>query len=119
MAVAWPTQVRDASNALVGGSATLLKLGGLAAMGGLVEKFGIGRAMGMSCGRNTIGMRCRLAGVMQDETTASIVSGVLTVLKGLASLAPGPQPDKGPNVSMSDLTVERHGTTVTVGVSLR
>jgi hypothetical protein len=119
MAVAWPMEVRDASSALVAGSAGLLKLGGLGGLGGVVEKFGIGRAMGMSCSRSANGLRCRLAGVMQDESTASIVSGGLTVLKGLASLVPEPPAQVGPSVSMSDLTVDRRGTTVTVGVSLR
>jgi hypothetical protein len=119
MAVAWPSQVRDASNALVAGSAGLLKLGGLGVLGSVVEKFGIGRAMGMSCSRGTVGLRCNIAGVMQDENTASFVSGGLVILKGLSSLVPEPQRHEGAGVSMSDLTVDRRGTTVTVGLSLR
>jgi len=119
MAVVWPMEVRDATNALVAGSAGLLKLGGLSALGGVVEKFGIGRAVAMSCSRNVNDVRCRLAGVMQDESTASIVAGGLSLLKGLAGLVPQPRAHERPSVSMADLTVDRRGTTVTVGVSLR
>jgi hypothetical protein len=119
MALAWPTEIRDASNALVVGSAGLLKLGGLGGLGGVVEKIGIGRAMAMSCSRRTNSLHCRLAGVMQDESSASIVSGGLTVLKGLASLVPEAPAHERPGVSMSDLTVDRRGTTVTVGISFR
>jgi hypothetical protein len=119
MAVAWPTEVRDASNAVVAGSAGLLKLGGLGALGDIVAKFGVGRALRMNCARAASGVRCKLAGVMQDENTASLVSGGLVVLKGLSSLVPEPQRQAGPGVSMADLTVDRRGATVTVGMSLR
>jgi hypothetical protein len=118
MAAAWPVEVRDASNMVVGGSARLLEATGLGALAAVVDKFGIGRAMGMSCGRNGAGLRCELVGVMQDESTASLVSGGLSVLKGLASLMPSPGEQRG-GMSIEDLTVSRRGTTVVVGLSLR
>jgi hypothetical protein len=119
MAAAWPTEVRDVSNAIVAGSAGLLKLGGLGGLGGVVEKFGIGRAVAMSCAPGGTGLRCRISGVMQDESTASIVSGSLNVAKGLANLLPAPPGAAGPGMSMTDMTVDRRGKTVTMGISLR
>lgn len=113
MAFVWPQTAQDVSKAAVAVSAQALRFVGWGPLGTLVEKLGVGRALTAACSRESGGVRLSLTGLMQDEDSATIVSGGLTLLKGLAGLVP-PQPPGPSSTDIGNMTVDRHGALVSV-----
>jgi hypothetical protein len=68
--LAWPPDVRNASNAIIAASAGLLRFAGWGPVSSIVDKLGIGRALAARLARESTGVRANFAGVMQDQETA-------------------------------------------------
>ena len=115
VALAWPDGVADGAEMAVGMSAELLKSAGWPLAASVVEKLGIGRAYVVRLNPQPGGVSFNIAGVMRDDSTAAIVTGSLSLLKGLASLMPSQEPQRQADV-VSTLTIQRTGTIVQVGM---
>ncbi len=116
MALAWPQTARDAANAAVMVSASVLKFMGVEALGILVEKIGIGRAMTIHCSREAGGIKFRLQAITEDEQSASLIIGALTLVQGMAALVPASGGRPSPADSFRTLTLDRKGTALSVGL---
>jgi hypothetical protein len=114
--LAWPPDVRNASNAIIAASAGLLRFAGWGPVSSIVDKLGIGRALAARLARESTGVRANFAGVMQDQETATAVFGGLTMIKGLSDLVPIVARGQGGNNGRSGMSLDRRGATVSVGM---
>jgi hypothetical protein len=114
MALVWPQATQDAARAAAAASGWMLRFAGWAPLGALFERMGVGRALTAACSREPAGVRLTLTGLMQDETSAGMVSGALTLIKGLAAFVPPDQARAAPGVDLRTMTVDRQGALVSL-----
>ncbi len=109
LAVVWPENVSDASKAAVAASASVLGLAGYETAGSVLKQLGIGRAYVARMRPESAGVRVDLTGVLDDEATATMVAGSLSLLNGIAGLAQG---------GSTGMTIKRTGSVVSVAMTL-
>ena len=89
MMIAFPQQFQDAADTALQVSSVVMDFAGVGALGQLMSKIGYSRAIGCTIGREGDMFPIELVAVMKDEDAATLVSGGLTLLKGLGALAGG------------------------------
>lgn len=87
--VAFPQSAQDAASTVLEVSSVVMDFAGLGPLGDLMNKIGYVRAFGCSISRKGDVFPVELHAVMKDEASASLVSGALTLSKGLSAMAPG------------------------------
>jgi hypothetical protein len=87
MMIAFPQQLQDAADAALHISSVMLDFACVGALGQLMSKIGYSRAIGCSIGREGDSFPVKLVAVMKDEDAAALVSGGLTLLRGIGALA--------------------------------
>lgn len=120
MMIAFPQHVQDAANAALELSSVVMDFAGVGPIGQLMSKIGYSRAIGCSIGREGESFPVELVAVMKDEDAAALVSGGLTLLKGIGALA-GQPPARTPEEaealrSFQSMSISREGDVLYLGL---
>jgi len=83
MIITLPQQLQDAADAALQVSSVMMDFAGVGPLGQLISKIGYARAVGCSIEREGDSFPVELVAIMKDENAATLVSGGLTLLKGL------------------------------------
>lgn len=86
--VVFPQSAQDVAATALEVSSVVMDFAGLGPLGDLMNKIGYVRAFGCSISRKGEVFPVELHAVMKDETSASLVSGALTLSKGLSAMVP-------------------------------
>lgn len=86
--VAFPQSAQDAAATALEISSVVMDFAGLGPLGDLMNKIGYVRAFRCSISRKGDVFPVELHAVMKDEESARLVSGALTLSKGLSAMAP-------------------------------
>jgi hypothetical protein len=87
MMIAFPQQFQDAADTALQVSSVVMDFAGVGALGQLMSKIGYSRAIGCSIGHEGDSFPVELVAVMKDEDAATLISGGLTLLKGIGALS--------------------------------
>lgn len=87
MMIAFPQQLQDAADVALQVSSAVMDFAGIGGLGQLMSKLGYSRAIGCSIGRRGDSFPVKLVAVMRDEDAATLISGGLTLLKGIGAWA--------------------------------
>lgn len=88
MIMTFPQTVQDMGDAAIEMSSVALRLAGVGPLARIFERIGFARGLGCTISRNGSAFPLELMAVMQDERSASFVSGALNLLKGFSALVP-------------------------------
>lgn len=120
MMIAFPQHAQDAAAAALELSSVVMDFAGVGALGQLMSKIGYSRAIGCSIGREGESFPVELVAVMKDEEAATLVSGGLTLLKGLGALAGPPRARTAEEAealrSFQSMSIDRDGDVLSIGL---
>lgn len=122
MTLALPQHLQDAADAALKAASLMMDFTGVGPLGQLMGKIGYARAIGCTIGREGESFPVELVAVMKDEEAAALVSGGLTLLKGIGALAnqsPARSPEEAEALhNFRNLSVSRKGEVLTVRLVL-
>jgi hypothetical protein len=114
-------EAQDMSNVLIGMSSFLLNVAGVGPLGELLQAIGFARALSCSISIKGSNFPVEIKAIMNDENSASFISGSLNLLKGTATLIPRDRmsaADRDTVDRFQDLKVTRNGEILSIKVSI-
>ena len=120
MILAFPQHLQDAADAALKVASLMMDFTGVSPLGQLMGKIGYARALGCTIGREGESFPFELVAIMNDEESATFVSGGLTLLKDIGALA-GQSLARSPEEAealrnFQNMSVSRKGEVLTVGL---
>jgi hypothetical protein len=88
MMLAVPQTAQDAAATALEVSSVVMNLAGVGPLGELLNKIGYARGLGCVISRKGNNFPVQMTAIMKDEDAATLVSGALTLLKGLTGIIP-------------------------------
>ncbi len=120
MVIAFPQHFQDAADAALQVSSVVMDFAGVGPLGQLMSKIGYSRAIGCSIEHEGNTFPVELMAIMKDEDAAALVSGGLTLLKGIGALAsqPSARPSEEAEAirTFQNMSISRKNDVLSIGL---